>query len=105
MCWAACWPEARLEPDLPDLLWSVVNVFHRKSDRVQRDLDDNEDRQRRAQQERVRRGDRSTGTPDRQELLERRDAFELLRSFEARLAAPRPHARLDGEPPAVSRAP
>ena len=43
--------DTRLEPDLPDLLWSVVNVFHRKSDRVQRELDDNEDRQRRAQQE------------------------------------------------------
>ena len=43
--------DTRLKSDLPDLLWSVVNTFHRKADRVQRELDDNEDRQRRAQQE------------------------------------------------------
>ena len=31
----------RLEDDLPDLLWSFVNLFHRKADRITRDLDDN----------------------------------------------------------------
>ncbi len=30
-----------LEADLPDLLWSFVNLPHRKADRVGRDLDDN----------------------------------------------------------------
>jgi hypothetical protein len=35
--------ETRLEPDLEDLLWSTVNLFHRATDRVQRALDDNED--------------------------------------------------------------
>ena len=34
--------ETRLEPDLADLLWSQVNLFHRTVDRVQRELDDNE---------------------------------------------------------------
>ena len=43
--------ETRLEPDLADLLWSQVNLFHRASERVQRELDANEDRQRRSQQE------------------------------------------------------
>ena len=32
--------DTRLEDDLPDLLWSFVNLFHRKIDRVERDLDD-----------------------------------------------------------------
>src|SRR3984893_5369606 len=32
----------RLEDDLADLLWSFVNVFHRKTDRVERELDVNE---------------------------------------------------------------
>ncbi len=43
--------DTRLEPDLPDLLWSVVNVFHRAIDRAQRKLDDNEDAQKRSQKE------------------------------------------------------
>src|SRR3546814_19014114 len=43
--------ETRLEDDLADLLWSLVNLFHRKIDRVQRGLDDNEDAQRRSQRE------------------------------------------------------
>lgn len=34
--------DTRLEPDLDDLLWSTVNLFHRAIDRVQRQLDDNE---------------------------------------------------------------
>ena len=43
--------DTRLEPDLHDLLWSAVNLFHRAIDRVQRKLDDNEDAQKRAQRE------------------------------------------------------
>src|SRR5262245_20318803 len=35
--------DTRLEPDLEELLWSTVNLFHRAADRVQRELDDNED--------------------------------------------------------------
>jgi hypothetical protein len=43
--------DTRLEPDLEDLLWSTVNLFHRAGDRVQRELDDNEDAQKRSQKE------------------------------------------------------
>src|SRR5260370_37228027 len=39
----------RLEDDLSDLLWSFVNLFHRKTDRIERELDANEQAQRRAQ--------------------------------------------------------
>src|SRR5262245_8362355 len=31
--------DTRLEPDLHALLWSLVNVFHRRIDRIERDLD------------------------------------------------------------------
>ena len=36
--------ETQLEPDLPDLLWSVVNLFHRRIDRIERALDFKRDR-------------------------------------------------------------
>ena len=40
-----------MEPDLEDLLWSAVNLFHRAGDRVERELDSNEQAQRRSQKE------------------------------------------------------
>ena len=43
--------DTRLEPDLEDLLWSTVNLFHRAADRIERELDDNEQAQRRSQRE------------------------------------------------------
>src|SRR5246127_5849728 len=43
--------DTRLEPDLPDLLWSTVNLFHRAADRINRQLDDNEQAQRKSQKE------------------------------------------------------
>ena len=43
--------DTRLEADLPDLLWTFVNLFHRKAERVGRDLDDNETAQRRSHAE------------------------------------------------------
>src|SRR6202045_2570661 len=43
--------DTRLEPDLEDLLWSTVNIFHRAGERVQRELDDNADAQKRSQKE------------------------------------------------------
>src|SRR3546814_998000 len=39
---AAMLTDTRLEDDLDDLLWSFVNLFHRKIDRIERDLDANE---------------------------------------------------------------
>ena len=53
--------DTRLEPDLEDLLWSTVNLFHRASDRIERELDDNEQAQTRepARAERLGESDRS----------------------------------------------
>ena len=43
--------DTRLEPDLEDLLWSTVNLFHRANERIERELDDNEQAQKRCQRE------------------------------------------------------
>src|SRR5258707_15139953 len=43
--------DTRLEPDLEDLAWSAVNLFHRAIARIERDLDANEQAQRRSQKE------------------------------------------------------
>src|SRR5260370_335573 len=43
--------DTRLEPDLEELLWSTVNLFHRATDRIERELDDNERAQHRSQKE------------------------------------------------------
>jgi len=75
--------DTRLEPDLNDLLWSTVNVFHRATDRIERELDDNEQAQRRSQREQdgseVKSVELERLTAEGQTLLERRDAFELMR--------------------------
>ena len=41
--------DTRLEPDLHDLLWSVVNLFHRRIERIEHALDANECDQRQNQ--------------------------------------------------------
>lgn len=75
--------DTRLESDLDDLLWSTVNLFHRASDRIERELDDNEQAQRRGQREQdgseVKSVELERLTAEGQTLLERRDAFELMR--------------------------
>jgi hypothetical protein len=73
----------RIEPDLNDLLWSAVNLFQRATERIERELDDNEQAQRRSQRE-------QDGTEvsslelerlirEGHTLIERRDTFELMR--------------------------
>ena len=59
--------DTRLEPDLEDLLWSTVNVFHRAIERIERELDDNEFAQQRAQRGTGRQRGQicRTGTTDR----------------------------------------
>src|SRR3546814_2929892 len=47
----SCLIDTRIEPDLEDLAWGVVNVFHRASERIERELDDNEQAQKRLQRE------------------------------------------------------
>ena len=75
--------DTRLEPDLDDLLWSTVNVFHRATDRIERELDDNEQAQRRGQREQdgseVKAVELERLTAEGQTMIERRNAFELMR--------------------------
>ena len=81
----------RLEDDLADLLWSVVNLFHRKIDRVERELETNEHEQRRSQAEQNGSEVRSVELErliDRGvSLIERRNAFEFFRDHAAELFA------------------
>ena len=75
--------DTRLEPDLDDLLWSTVNLFHRATERIERELDDNEQGQRRLQREQdgseVKSVELERLLAEGQTLIERRDAFELMR--------------------------
>ena len=75
--------DTRLEPDLDDLLWSTVNLFHRSAERVERELDDNEQAQRRSQREQdgseVASVELENLLAQGLTLIERRDAHELMR--------------------------
>jgi hypothetical protein len=81
--------DTRLEDDLADLLWSFVNLFHRKIDRIERELESNEEAQRKSQNEQ----DGSEGKSVELErligqgisLIERRNAFEFFREHGAEL--------------------
>ena len=89
--------DTRLEPDLDDLLWNIVNVFHRKVDRLQRDLDDNEHAQQRSSREQdgseVRSVELERLLAQGLSLIERRNAFEGMRDLAADL-----HERHLGQP-------
>jgi len=73
----------RLEPDLEALLWSTVNLFHRAVLRIERELDDNEQAQRRSQNEQdgseIRSVELERLIVEGQTLIERRDSMELFR--------------------------
>jgi hypothetical protein len=75
--------DTRLEPDLDDLLWSTVNLFHRAVDRVQRALDDNEDAQKRSQKEQdgseIRSVELEKLLVQGMTLIDRRDTMEFFR--------------------------
>ncbi|WP_266064157.1 DUF2493 domain-containing protein [Brucella intermedia] len=79
--------DTRLEPDLDDLLWGTVNLFHRARGRVERELDDNEQAQRRLQREQdgseVRSVELERLTAEGQTLIERRNSMELFRDLSA----------------------
>jgi YspA, cpYpsA-related SLOG family len=79
----------RLEDDLADLLWSFVNLFHRKVDRIERELDVNEQAQRKAQLEQdgseVKSVELERLIAQGLSLIERRNAFEFLREHAAEL--------------------
>lgn len=84
---AACLAETRIEPDLDDLLWNLVNIFHRAGERVERDLDDNEQLQRRLQREQdgseIRSVELERATREGISLIERRDTMEFFREAAA----------------------
>lgn len=86
---AATLAETRLEPDLEDLLWSTTNVFHRMASRVNRELDTNEQAQKRSQLEQdgseVRSVELEELTAQGITLVERRNAYELMRDLAAEL--------------------
>lgn len=75
--------DTRLEPDLEDLLWSTVNLFHRATDRIGRQLDDNEQAQRKSQREQngseVQSVELERLTAEGITLIERRNCLELFR--------------------------
>lgn len=75
--------DTRLEPDLEDLLWSTVNLFHRANARIERQLDDNEQAQRRGQREQdgseIRSVELERLTAEGMTLIERRNVMELFR--------------------------
>jgi hypothetical protein len=79
--------DTRLEPDLEALLWSTVNLFHRAADRVQRELDDNEDAQKRSQKEQdgteIRSVELERLVVEGLTLIERRNSMELFRDVAA----------------------
>ena len=75
--------DTRLEPDLDDLLWSTVNLLHRAVSRIERELDDNEQAQRRSQREQdgseVRSVELERLTAEGMTLIERRNGMEFFR--------------------------
>src|SRR5580692_7235192 len=75
--------ETRLEPDLEDLLWSTVNLFHRANERIERELDDNEQAQKRSQRDQdgseVRSVELERLTAEGMTLIERRNSMEFFR--------------------------
>jgi YspA, cpYpsA-related SLOG family len=79
--------DTALEPDLDDLLWCLTDLFHKKCARVQRQLEDNEDRQKRSQLDQdgseIRSVELESLIALGQSLLERREAFEHIRDLAA----------------------
>jgi hypothetical protein len=81
--------DTRLEPDLHALLWSIVNVFHRRIDRLERDLDANETAQRSSQRDQdgseIRSLELERLVAQGLTLIERRNSFEFIRDTAADL--------------------
>ncbi|WP_347140653.1 DUF2493 domain-containing protein [Paracoccus sp. SSK6] len=77
--------DTRLAPDLEELLWGIVNLFHRAAARVERELDSNEQAQRRLQREQdgseVKSVELERLTAEGQTLIERRAGMELFRDL------------------------
>jgi hypothetical protein len=92
--------DTRLEPELNDLLWSTVNLFQRAVERADRQLDDNEQAQRRSQHEQdgseVKSVQLERLLAQGAMLVERRNCMELFRDqaadrYEAQTGMPWRH--------------
>ncbi|MCW6536241.1 DUF2493 domain-containing protein [Sphingomonas lycopersici] len=85
----SCLTDTRIEPDLEDLLWQIVNVFHRAGERIERELDTNERAQRRLQREQdgseVASVELERKTAEGITMIERRDTMEFFRDTGADL--------------------
>lgn len=79
--------DTRMEPDLEEVLWGQVNLFHRATARIERSLDDNEQARRRLQREQDGSEVKSTelGAPDGRgpDLTERRNCMDMMRDHAA----------------------
>jgi len=79
--------DTRIEPDLEDLAWGVVNVFQRAGDRIERELDDNEQAQKRLQREQdgseVKSVELERRIAEGITMIERRDTMEFFRDAAA----------------------
>ena len=79
--------DTRIEPDLEDLLWGIVNVFHRAGERIERELDDNERAQKRLQREQdgseVKSVELERQIAEGITMIERRDTMEFFRDAAA----------------------
>ena len=75
--------DTRLEPDLDDLLWATVNLFHRANGRIERELDTNEQAQRRCQRDQdgseIRSVELERFIAEGLSLIERRNVMEFFR--------------------------
>jgi hypothetical protein len=105
--------DTRLEPNLEDLLWSTVNLFRRAVDRIERELDDNEQAQQKSQRKQngseVRSVELERLTAEGITLIERRNCMELFRDqaaerFEVHTGSPlAPALRIADQPPQAHR--
>ncbi len=84
---AGAFRDTRLEADTGDLLWSLTDLFHKKASRVQRQLDENEDKQRASQSEQdgseVKSVELERLIAQGQTILEKRAVFETIRDLAA----------------------
>ncbi len=83
----SCLIDTRIEPDLEDLAWGIVNVFHRAGERIERELDDNEQAQKRMQREQdgseVKSVELERAIAEGVTMIERRDTMEFFRDAAA----------------------
>lgn len=81
--------DTRLEPDLESLLWSTVSLFHRAVARIERNLDVNEQAQKKSQciqdGSEIRSVELERLIAEGLTLIERRNAMELFRDQAAEL--------------------